>query len=739
MIWFFLFFVASGFAGLVYEVVWLRLAMASFGVTTPLVSIVLSVFMAGLAVGSLVVGRLARRLETQPRRALAWYAVAEAAIAGFALLVPPLLDAGRTFLATRSAVAWDSGTYYAASGAWIALTMLPACTAMGATFPLAMAAIRGSSSATPRSFSFLYLANVLGATTGTLAAAFVLVELLGFRATLLAAVAVNVAVAVAAFVRSRRLVAMPVASTVDAAPAEPRAATTTLVGLFLTGLVSMAMELVWIRQFTPYVGNVVYAFALILGTYLAATFLGSRLYRTWLGPDTSTRLAPLAWLAAGVCGLLPLAAADPRLELPSLIRLALGVAPVSAVVGLITPMLVDRWSGGAPHRAGAAYATNVVGSIAGPLVAAFWLLPWLGEHRAIVVLALPLFVVGAVATFWPALAGGTVRPGRRELAYTPLVAALAITLVVATHTYETLYPVRHVRRDHTATIIATGTGMNRDLQVNGTRTTNLTPITKWMAHLPLAFLDEKPTDALMICFGMGTTFRSLLAWDINVTAVELVPSVPDLFWYYHADALDVMRSPRGRIVIDDGRRFLERSRDRYDVITIDPPHPPEAAGSSLLYSREFYAIARGRLKPGGILQQWIPTTDVGTVASVVRAIRESFPHVRAFPIVNRRETIEVVGVHFLASEHPLPRRTAAELADRLPPPAARDLMEWPYAATPKDVFAAITGFEVPLEALIALAPRAPTLRDDRPYNEYFLLRRWVLPTAADAGAVTRRR
>ena len=119
-----------------------------------------------------------------------------------------------------------------------------------------------------------------------------------------------------------------------------------------------------------------------------------------------------------------------------------------------------------------------------------------------------------------------------------------------------------------------------------------------MAHLPLAFLDHPPKDALAICFGMGTSFRSLLSWDIPVTAVELVPSVPRVFWFFHADGPDLLRSPLANVVIDDGRRYLERTSAQYDVITIDPPPPVEAAGSSLLYSKEFYATINRRLRPG---------------------------------------------------------------------------------------------------------------------------------------------
>ena len=389
-------------------------------------------------------------------------------------------------------------------------------------------------------------------------------------------------------------------------------------------------------------------------------------------------------------------------------------------------MLVDRWSGGDPNRAGGAYATNVVGSIAGPLVAGFWLLPLVGEHTSIALLTVPLFLIGAIGVLRPALIGVDPLPRRVRVAIVPALAVLALALVTTTRSFETLFPDRVIRRDHTATVVASGTGMDRDLRINGIRTTRLTPVTKWMAHLPLAFLDRPPADALTICFGMGTTFRSLLSWDVNATAVELVPSVPALFPYYHADAAALAASPKARIVVDDGRRFLERSRESYDVIVVDPPDPPEAAGSSQLYSREFYAIVRARLRPGGILHQWIPTTDVATVASVTKAVGESFSQVRAFPVVNRRPELEVIGVHFLASDRTIPRFTPRELAQRMPPAAVRDLLEWPFGNTAEQVFSVLLGYETPIDALIALARWAPTLADDRPFNEYFFLRRWLL-------------
>ena len=289
-------------------------------------------------------------------------------------------------------------------------------------------------------------------------------------------------------------------------------------------------------------------------------------------------------------------------------------------------------------------------------------------------------------------------------------------LVFTSKAFEDQLPRREVLRDHTATVTAAGEGMSKQLLVNGVGLTYLTPLTKMMAHLPLAFLDHPPQDALVVCFGMGTTFRSLLSWGIPVTAVELVPSIPRLFGYYHADGPALLRSPLSHVVIDDGRRFLERTPRQYDVITIDPPPPVEAAGSSLLYSEEFYGTVKQRLRPGGILQQWLPGGDAVIRASVARALKESFPYVRAF------HSIEGYGLHFLASAVPIPSHTAEQLAGRMPGTAITDMMEWGPETGPERQLAKVLNSELSLDQIIAQAPDAPALKDDRPVNEYFLLR-----------------
>jgi spermidine synthase len=710
---FFAFFLLSGFCSLVDQVVWLRLAMAQFGVTTPMVSLVLSLFMGGLALGSMVAARIGRRLGGTAPVLLRLYAAAELLIGLSAVVVPAGLAFGRRAIAALGAEAdWGSLAHYALAGAWVGILILPFCTAMGATVPLAMEAIRGMAPReAPWSFSYLYLANVLGAGLGTLVSAFVLIERLGFQGTLRLAALLNLLIAAAAGWLSRRV--SDVAGGPEAGPRPASsAAPLALPLLFATGLASMGMEVVWVRQFTPYLGTVVYAFALVLGAYLAATFVGSFLYRRLAraaAPGAAASLAAFSALAAH----LPALAADPRLGGDGLalgaLRVGLGIGPFCVALGALTPMLVDGYSGGDGARAGRAYAVNVAGCILGPLAAAFGLLPALAERWALLVLSAPVAALAVAAAAGPAARG-----------WGGVAAAAAIALAALTRGHETLFTPREVRRDYTATVVAAGAGPGKHLLVNGVGMTELSPATKMMAHLPLALLGRPPRSVLVICFGMGTSFRSAMSWGASVTAVELVPSVPALFGFYHADGPALLRRPNARVVVDDGRRFLERTRERFDLVLVDPPPPPEAAGSSLLYSREFYALVRQRLAAGGLLQQWVPGGDRETVAAFTRALAESFPHARAYPSVLQS------GVHYVAGESPWAVPAPEELAARLPAAALDDLLEWGPHRDAASQFRAVVGREIPLARLAGLA-RVGALTDDRPVNEYYFLRRLARP------------
>jgi spermidine synthase len=722
---FFGFFVLSGFCGLVYQVVWLRISMADFGVTTPLISIVLSVFMAGLAVGSWGAGHMAQRLRGRgPDSFLKYYAITELLIGVSGIVVAPLLSWGRELLGSLyGSAAWSSGNYYLASAFCVAGALLPFCICMGATYPLAMAGIRAAfPDASPRSFSYLYIANVLGAMAGALSAAFILIEILGFHKTLFFAAGINATVAVAALILSGKFAApsvdtiRPVLQNTGGAP---KASMLGFAFLFATGLVSLALEVIWTRQFVPFLGPLVYSFAIMLAAYLAATVIGSRVYRYRMARSRSAPGAfpwvPAAVLA-GSSGLFALLAADPRLPLVTgmlagTLRVVLGIAPFCGVLGYLTPMMVDRISSGDPDRAGTAYAVNTLGCIIGPLLSGFVLLPLVGERWSTVFLLFLLFAF--------VLAGiqEKTAASRDTWKIVAIGATAAAMLIVFTEDFEKALPDSIVKRDHTATVIASGRGMQKRLLVNGYGMTTLNPITKMMVHLTLVSLDHYPKKGLVLCFGMGTSFRSMLTWGIPTTAVELVPSIPSLIGFYHADGEDVARNPLGRIVVDDARRFLDRSNETFDAIVIDPPPPVEAAASSLLYSSEFYEIAKRRLAPNGILQQWLPEGELVVVSAEARALAEHFRYIRVF------NSIGGWGLHFLASDNPIPLRTVSELSAHMPETAVHDMLEWGPEQNPEMQFMPMTQGEFPIESVINVDPKSPILTDDRPVNEYYFLRR----------------
>src|SRR5579863_1515356 len=391
MSWYFLFFLLSGFCSILYELIWLRLTMAQFGVTTALVSITLSMFMLGMGAGSWGAGVFVRRRGLVGRGPLRLYALTEFLIGCSSLLVPAELALGHRWLgAITGNVTMTSASYYLASGALVALTLLPWCFCMGATYPLAMAAIEGGArSESRRSFSYLYVSNVIGALGGAVVP-LLLIETRGFHGTLRVGFLLNAVIALAA----TGLSFATAKGTADAEDSlrsgnaeQAKTGRSTLALLFLTGLSTMGMEVIWIRIYTPYAGPFVYSFAAILAFYLAATFAGSLLYRS----EGAKRTEPnrLAWVVVAAVGLIPLITSDPRLDLGPLQRIFLGIGPVALLIGYLTPMLVDRWSGGDPDRAGRAYAVNVLGCILGPLLSGFVLLPLWGEHISLLVYAVP--------------------------------------------------------------------------------------------------------------------------------------------------------------------------------------------------------------------------------------------------------------------------------------------------------------------------------------------------------------
>src|SRR3984893_9013296 len=409
----FLLFFLSGFCGLLYQVIWTRLAFASFGIIIPVLSVVLSIFMLGLSIGAWAGGQLIGPLQKKSGlSAIFFYGLLELFIGAGAFAVPKLFGLGEEIL--LSAGQTDSFHYLLFSAVALGLSIFPWCVCMGATFPFMMAFVRTQDPRSVDSFSYLYVANVLGAMSGTFLTAIVLVEVLGFRHTVFVAAFANFSIALisAALAWRHRRAIQPALSEVGiSAPplmkSKPSVSHRRLIRLILfsTGFCAMAMEVVWARAFTPVLRTQVYSFAMILFAYLGATFLGSALYRRDLRHN---RVRPVAELASvlAVAALLPIVLNDVRFLLAvatflpivlakyaaSAIIVLSSICPLCMGLGYLTPSLIDEGALGDPAGAGKAYAVNVLGCILGPLFASYVLLPWLGERYGLILLALPFLV-----------------------------------------------------------------------------------------------------------------------------------------------------------------------------------------------------------------------------------------------------------------------------------------------------------------------------------------------------------
>ncbi|MDP4126716.1 MAG: fused MFS/spermidine synthase [Bacillota bacterium] len=721
----FVLFVISGFCGLLYQIIWLRIALASFGVITPVLSVVVSVFMFGLAIGSWLGGRWSERWRMQTKSTPIYlYSICEFIICIGAFLTPLLFKLGENYLLSIGGT--DSAKYLLLSSLIIAGSLIPWCTCMGMTYPSMMAFLGEVDRKNKISFSFLYLANVIGAMIGAILTAMVFIESVGIHNSLKIAAAGNLLIAAVSFYLGYRYdensmtdKVYPMSDVSDTVTYIPIRKIFFYAILFLTGFCSMAMEIVWVRAFTPTLSTTIYAFAFILSLYLLATWIGSYRYRKHIDQKKVRPLESLISISILV-SILPLVITDPRLSmiwtkkesLISFIGLVIGIYCFCELLGYMTPFLIDQYSTGSPSKAGTGYAVNITGCILGPLFAGYMLLPITGVKWAFVALSIPFVILFLLSL--------KVLSSFKNKDILFAVSGIIVLAAASLYSYSfeevAMSTNSQVRRDYVATVVSSGEGMKKKLFVNGIGMTSLTPITKIMAHMPLAFRENPAQNALVICLGMGTTYRSLMSWDIQVKGIELIPSVKEAFTYYFDDASEIINNPRGEIIIDDGRRYLKRTTEKYDIITIDPPPPIESSGSSLLYSNEFYSVVKSRLKENGIVQQWHPGGEDKIVEAVTRSLVMSFPYVKIF------KSVEGWGYHFIASIKPLETPTADIFIKRIPERAKKDLMEWYPDQDIRKIVGIILSKELQVYDILK-RDEDVYISDDRPYNEYYLLRR----------------
>jgi spermidine synthase len=376
--------------------------------------------------------------------------------------------------------------------------------------------------------------------------------------------------------------------------------------------------------------------------------------------------------------------------------------------------------------AGTLVAVNTVGAIAGSFVVPFLLVPLVGSPASIAALAL---VNAAIGLALAASLRGRSRVGSRPIGLAGVTAALVIVTAVVVpgvlvHPAEAAITARggtlfESREDEIASVQAGQVHFTPELWVSGTSMTLLTVDAKLMPLLPLIARPEAES-ALVVAFGMGSSFRTALIAGLRSDAVELVPSVPELFHWFYPDAPAVLADPGGRVIVADGRNYLELTDQRYDIIVTDPPPPIESAGASVISSLEYYATGRNRLRPAGVMMQWLPWgSSVDGFRAHLRSFAAVYPEVLVVFAPARH------GVFMLGSTSPV-RLDPDDVRLVLARPGVLDDLSSAYDAPvdTTDEWVKILGELSWLsgDEVDAFVGDGPLVTDDRPLPEYFLLR-----------------
>ncbi len=671
-------FFLSGATALVYEVLWLRMLGLVFGHTVFAVTTVLTAFMAGLGLGSWVFGRIADR-RTRPLRL---YGLLEIGVGVLCLLVPVVLPwVEAVYRALAHSLGLSFLAFSLAQFALILILLLPPTTLMGATLPILSRVFATEAHALGRRVGFLYAINTLGAVVGTGLAGYALLPALGMQATLVLAAAVNLAVGSLIVVVDWRLaMPAPTAPPTPAAPAAPAleppspGITLTTVGLAVAGAASMIYEVAWVRALSLVIGSSTYAFTAMLLAFLLGLALGSALFSRLYG-DRPLGPAAFGYLQLGVgvaaLGILPLFDRMPDVVLRALsvstspafvllVEVALAVAAMlvpTLLIGAGFPCAVQVAARGLERvggDVGRLYAINTLGAIAGTVAAGFALVPMLGAEGAVktaIVLNLLLGLGLVLAT------GRTLVQWQWQWFTALTLAAVIVVGLVRVPTWDpavmasgaAVYARQYRRfaghggvtqatadsqllfyRDGlTATVSVHREGSTTFLRINGrTDASNGVDMhTQLMlGHLPM-LLHPDARSVLVIGLGSGVTAGAVLAHPVSrVDVVEIEPAVVEAAGFFQREHRNALRDRRVHVAIGDARNVLLAGDRRWDVI-VSEPSDPWIGGVATLFSEEFYALARSRLTPGGVMMQGVDGASIrpDDVKMIARTFRSAFP------------------------------------------------------------------------------------------------------------------
>ena len=683
----------SGFAALIYQIVWLREFRLIFGASTAASAAVLGIFMGGLGLGSAWLGQ---RSELT-RRPLLFYGRLEILIALSAASTPALLWLVKlAYIRTGGSVVLGQEFATLLRLFLSALVLAIPTVLMGGTLPAAARAALTERDTGRRGIALLYGCNALGAVAGAALSTFWLVEYFGNRQTLWIACALNVGVALVACALGRRFNEVPREEQSAAAGRTAIAAPSwIMVAAALVGFAFMLMELVWYRMLSPILGGSTYTFGLILVIALLGIGIGGAAYSVFAA-DRRPTIRAFAFTCAFEAAVLalPFALGDQiamlALNLRSLgtmgfVWLVLGwslvagllVLPAAIVAGYQFPMLIallGRGRAQVGRQAGLAYAANTLGAIVGSIAGGFLLVPWLSAPGAwkLVVVVLSMLAMSALVLSFKNKEGAP--SGAIAAAFAALLmmfmaegpsaawrhSGIGVSRAdapkpVGENAYRNF--VHYFQRitdwesEGIESSVALAASSGYAFVVNGKADghTRADAGTQVMGSMLGAVLHPAPRRALVIGLGTGTSAGWLadLPTMERVDVVELEPVIVEVARRSALVNRNVLANPKIRMHFGDAREVLLTTKERYDIIASEPSNPYRA-GIASLFTREFYAAAANRLASGGLFLQWVQAYSIdnhaiGTIYTTLNAV---FPSVETW-------TTEPVDLLMVASRNPL--------------------------------------------------------------------------------------
>ncbi|MBN2182346.1 MAG: fused MFS/spermidine synthase [Sedimentisphaerales bacterium] len=668
---------ASGICSLIDEVIWVRLLKLSLGNTVYATTIVVSMFMAGLALGALIMSRYSDEIKNRLRL----YALIEILITIAALLFPLALKlADKFYIRFYRTYAPTLKELLAVQVVISGLLVLGPSMLMGSTLPLLGRYVTSLEKQTGRMVGRLYTLNTLGAAVGCFLAGFVLIRSVGVMGTLYTAAIINIFVAFAGWLLSRfsradtgeneqKLPAL------KAAIIEPTSGGgrmyTLLFALFFSGLISIGYELLWMRSIVHLLSGYTYVFSSVLTIYLLGNVIGagigSGLVRSLKNPAAGFAVT-LCLL--GICGIfyLPLLIYYSSDILPQInreVELAAMTFPVSAymirplvqsaflyllpsiIMGMGFPLALQAWAS-CVHKVGrttgTAYGTNTIGAVVGGIATGFILIPLLGLQLSMSVLSLAGIWISAFV--WMLFARSNKPALHPELL---VVAALAtlIVVIMPPDLFKTIIQ-KNPRLPKQLELIAAKEGpattvsLHRDPQENtlylyssgqgvAGDTYFLRSDQKMLGHFGV-LLNSKAKRTLSVGYGSGESTACMALYKLErADCVEIAPEVVELSseFFSHINLGDRLNNEIGMIYMD-AKNYLHLTDVKYDTIVNDSINPQHFAENSSLYSKEYFKDAKNRLNENGLFAFWIPTYNIEPLHilnSAIGTMMEVFPHV----------------------------------------------------------------------------------------------------------------